>query len=90
MAEIVVTLTVQQIQYQVLIQQLTALTAVSILVIIICATEIIHPFVLAARTTFCRVTQGDCAYQYFVGTTESSNFVVEVMEAGKRSDTVVI
>ena len=44
-----------------------------------------HPFVffLAARTTFCRVTQGECAYQYFVGTTETSDFVVEVMEAGK-------
>ena len=41
---------------------------------------------LAARTTFCRVSQGNCAYQYFVGTRGSStnqDFVVEVMEAGK-------
>lgn len=36
------------------------------------------------RTSFCTVTQGDCAYQYFVGTTGSTitsdNAVVEVME----------
>ena len=42
---------------------------------------------LALRTSFCRVTRGDCAYQYFVGTRggtyTSEDTAIEVMEAGK-------
>jgi len=42
---------------------------------------------LASMTSFCRLTQGDCVYQYFVGTTGvtfgSEGTVVEVMEVGK-------
>jgi len=37
---------------------------------------------LAQRTTFCRVSRGDCDYQYFVGARDEE-FVVAVMEAGK-------
>lgn len=71
-----------------LILQLTALMAVSIIKlcnrlyrIIILSTP------LASITSFCRVTQDGCAYQYFVGTSgvtfTSEDTIVEVMEAGK-------
>lgn len=53
----------------------------------VCTQSLCHSTYSATRTSFCTVTQGDCAYQYFVGTTESAitsdNAVVEVMEPGK-------
>lgn len=48
---------------------------------------------LATRTSFCRVTQDDCAYQYFVGTTggtfTSEDTSIEVIAPGNGNVIIV-
>ena len=45
------------------------------------------PFFVASLTSFCRLSQGGCAYQYFVGTSgvtfTSEGTVVELMSVGE-------
>jgi len=47
-------------------------------------------FLAASLTSFCQISQGGCAYQYFVGTSgvtfTSEGTVVEVMSIGKNFD----